>query len=720
MPPKIIANKRHQRLMNLMKSQKYKQLFMRAIIRYKRMKAMRLSGKKDIQQQQQQQQQQPQQQKIHVYNDSIEDHHNSDEKLYNHIIKYNYSDKLNYDLSKFNVTRHESTYEDSVLKLSDLILTTKMNDPYFRQFAIINNLDNYANNSLILIIDMPNWGGGTTMFMNTIVSMYKKTVNLLIARNFNNKVHFYINDEIKLANEYDETNSINFLHDNKDKINKIFVNHSIQHSKKFLLTVFLLNKHISTVTHDYGPIFKEPQWYMPEMLENNLPRTYIDLNMYDEIITQNEKNMCIYSKYLKNNSQIVVSTLPDYKQILNRIDTNNLHFVIGVIGNISNRKGSYIINKLIDYSKINENIKVIIFGKVQESSYIHQYQYSNIEQLNTLLITHKPNILLETSLWPETYSYTLTLMMLTQLPIFYQKKQFDNVVENRLSTYSKAYGFININAFIKNINTVIKLKQNYLYLIDSNIYFNKCWANYFTLKTTECNNILPTRNLVFICSKIYVSNKPFTYTTNRSIHTPAQRLEQTLNTIKSIKKYIPNYYIILFDNSEFNNNEYKILHDSVDLFINITTDDILNDFTNNKISKIYGITAQKATSTSYIRNLTKTININNLFIISGRYTINNTFDYSQYDNDYNIFKQNNEVTDRKYYYTSFYKISKSNLEQYFTVFEEFYKECQNSNYYDNGIDFEVVVPQKLHFNFKTVERLGITQNIAVWDQKDNI
>lgn len=490
MPPKIIANKGHSHFMNLMKSHKYKQLFIRALNRYKLIKARRLSGKKNTQKE-----------RIQVYNDVIDGPHNLDEKLYNHIIKYNYGDKLNYDLSKFNVTRYESTDEDFELNLSDIILTTKMNDPYFRQFAIINNLDNYANNSLILIIDMPNWGGGTTRFMNTIVSMYKKTVNLLIARSFNNKVHFYINDEIKLANEYDEINSVTFLHDNEHKINKIFVNHSIQHSKEFLLTAFLLNKHISTVTHDYVHIFKEPQLYMHEMLDDNLSRAYIDVNMYDEIITQNEKNICIYSKYLKNNSNIVVSPLPDYKHSLHRIDTNNVQFVIGVIGSISNRKGSCLINKLIDYSKINTAIKIILFGRIETDTpinYPHQYRYSNIEQLNTLLITHKPNILLETSLWPETYSYTLTLMMLTQLPIFYQKKQFDNVVENRLSRYNKAYGFININAFIKNINTVIKLKQNYFYVIEPTIYFNKYWNNLFSMNTIYNTNMIGRELLTYV------------------------------------------------------------------------------------------------------------------------------------------------------------------------------------------------------------------------------
>jgi hypothetical protein len=92
---------------------------------------------------------------------------------------------------------------------------------------------------------------------------------------------------------------------------------------------------------------------------------------------------------------------------------------------------------------------------------------------------HKPNIWLETSLWPETYSFTLTLMMITGLPIFYQKKTYPSVIEERLSIYKDSYGFESIDELLKNINKVIQKKQNHFYTIEPTIYYNELWDSYF-------------------------------------------------------------------------------------------------------------------------------------------------------------------------------------------------------------------------------------------------
>ena len=75
------------------------------------------------------------------------------------------------------------------------------------------------------------------------------------------------------------------------------------------------------------------------------------------------------------------------------------------------------------------------------------------------------------------------------------------------------------------------------------------------------------KNIVFITSKIYTSNEPFSYTNIRSVYTPEERFIQTLETIVSIRKNIPNPYIILFDNSIFTNNDYCNIDDCVYLDI---------------------------------------------------------------------------------------------------------------------------------------------------------
>jgi len=86
-------------------------------------------------------------------------------------------------------------------------------------------------------------------------------------------------------------------------------------------------------------------------------------------------------------------------------------------------------------------------------------------------------MLLELSICGETYSYTLTIAMLTQLPILYLKKNGLSVVENRLSKYNKAYAFSTIGE----LNAlVMQKKQNYFYTIEPAIYFNEWWDSYFS------------------------------------------------------------------------------------------------------------------------------------------------------------------------------------------------------------------------------------------------
>ena len=62
------------------------------------------------------------------------------------------------------------------------------------------------------------------------------------------------------------------------------------------------------------------------------------------------------------------------------------------------------------------------------SEYDNCYGYNTIEEFNNILIKVKPNILLELSLWPETYSYTLSLAMITSLPILCLQKMYKKFI----------------------------------------------------------------------------------------------------------------------------------------------------------------------------------------------------------------------------------------------------------------------------------------------------
>lgn len=369
-------------------------------------------------------------------------------------------------------------FEGSMSSLTNdkLQLTTKFRNPQFKNFQMVDSIKNINNKKNILIVDMPNWGGGVTFFINSIVSMYKNNINFIIVRNFNSKLHVYINDEIKLNSEFDEKESIQFLNNINNDIVKIFVNHTISHSALFLEHLFKLNKNITTITHDYLLFFTTPHIKYDELSHNTLQRNAIDVNKYHTIITQNKKNIEIFNKFITNPDKVIVSPLPDYANPDKKIITNNKNIIVGIIGNISNIKGSAYLKEIIDMSK-KKNITIIIFGST-DFNYKYQYSYFGISELNNLITKYKPNVLIELSNSLETYSYTLTLYKIIGLPILYTSKNFPSVIEDRLSNYSNAYKYQNINDLF---NDIPSKSQNYLYTIEPTLYFNKYWDNYFTL-----------------------------------------------------------------------------------------------------------------------------------------------------------------------------------------------------------------------------------------------
>ena len=619
------------------------------------------------------------------------------------------------NIQKSNVKIYDANDNYTRINFSNILFTKYVNSPSrFCPKYSINSL--YNLNSFMLIIDFPNLGGGSTFFLNSVISKYKTNKYFLIARNINNQLVLNINEDYELTTTYNLKESIQFLHAIKHKIIKIFVNHTMGHDELFLNEIFNLGKHVTTITHDYSLLYKNPQPYYCNI--PNLPKCAIDINLYDRVITQNTVNLNIYKKLT---NEVIVSPLPDFMNSVNRIKTHNSKLIIGVIGAIGDIKGQTLIQLIINFYR-HKNVLVVIFG-ITNIKYKYVFPYKSIHELNNLLLTWKPNLLIETSLWPETYSYTLTIKMLTQLPILFFKKPFPSVIENRLSTYNKAYGFSSIGEIDKLIYNV---KQNYFYLIEPVIYYNSFWDNYFLCdEPIMTNNFkMPfnllnsikqfNKNIIIITSKIVVSKNPLSYAENRSIYTSKERFEQTMSTITSIRKYIPNSYIILFDNSCFLNSDYNILNNAVDHFINITNNEDLNYFTNEYKYKAFAELAQLREIYKHAQIDIK--NIKHLFKISGRYLLNDTFDYAAYNNDKNIFKKNMSVTDRNYYYTSFYKLNKTILPFFFKKIDSIFNKREQYTQHD----LEVIFSTAFNENIDLVDNLGVTQNISVWNEISNI
>jgi hypothetical protein len=637
-------------------------------------------------------------------------------KVYDKIVNFNYNNIYNIYDNVNNVTLYKNyTINDSILLETNLHYINNRNTPLFKPLDIIFDINETTNKQYLLIIDFPCYGGGCSFFINTIISHYKYNANFLIARNFNGKIYFYINDEKIFKLPFNSEDAIDFI--KKVNIQKIFFNSIVKHDINFIDKLFDLKKETTIITHDYSLFFNKPQLFYYE-IDSLSTHSKINIQNFDRVITQHIGNLHTFGRNMNDYSNIVVSALPDFRNYERKIVTKNTKMTIGVIGDISDVKGYYILNQLVKLIQ-GKNAEIVVFGKVHIKQIDKQYSYHTINDLNLLLETHAPNLLIELSLWPESYSFTLSLAMITQLPIIYHNKFFPCTVQRRLSLYNNAHQINNINDLTYEF--LESKQQNYLFLIKPVIYFPPFWDYYFKNNKSHIEYSLLNQeyNVVIVTSKIYTSNKPFTYSAERSIYSPEERLSQTIETINSIRSKIQNSFIILYDNSILNNDEYYSIVDRVDCFINHHNDDVINNFTNNSAHKLFGEIAQTYKILEYLTTFHKNMNIKNLFKITGRYVMNENFDYNKLDNINNIiFKRNTDVEDRLYYFTCFYKISQNKIKLYQDVIFELFDDIKNGNYeYE---EWEVLLPNLLYGEFETIDTLGITQRIAVWKDQSKI
>jgi hypothetical protein len=406
-------------------------------------------------------------------------------KIYNSIINIPLKDKTY--TSDLIIETIDKQKNDNYVILTHLKEKIKCGDPYFKPMNMITPGKISEYGPFIFILDFDVRGGGASHFLNIILQLYKSKQNFLIARRFRDTMHFYINDDIMIDQKCNTSEAIKFITTHKKSIRKIFINSIVSHDPLFINHLFELEKKITTITHDYSLIFDKWYGYYFELYNKSFNSSF-DINKIDKLITQNKNNLSIYGRFLNKTIPSVVSELPDHKNSLQKIESTNEKTVVGILGEISDLKGFYLVYKLIETFKDHKNIEIIVFGKIN-MEYNNVYNYSNVDELNILLEKHKPNIWIETSLWPETYSYTLTLMMLTKLPILYQKKTFPSVVEDRLSGYKNKYEFERIDFILTNPNLITDRKQNYLYTIDNRIYSNSYWDSYFQHK--EVKRLIP-------------------------------------------------------------------------------------------------------------------------------------------------------------------------------------------------------------------------------------
>lgn len=144
-------------------------------------------------------------------------------------------------------------------------------------------------------------------------------------------------------------------------------------------------------------------------------------------------------------------------------------------------------------------------------------------------------------------------------------------------------------------------------------------------------------NLVLITSAVY---------SNYGIYTPEQRIQQTLETAKSAKKYIPDPILVLIDNSKVDvqnddSAEFNELLDTCDYYIDNSDDKDIQHFHNNVTNYDIGKNSMECLGMfKALQHIVQDDEMMNaatgcdrIFKLSGRYVVTDKFNYSTFHND---------------------------------------------------------------------------------------
>lgn len=145
------------------------------------------------------------------------------------------------------------------------------------------------------------------------------------------------------------------------------------------------------------------------------------------------------------------------------------------------------------------------------------------------------------------------------------------------------------------------------------------------------------KNVVLLTSAVY---------TNYGIYDPKTRIQQTLDTARSAKKYIPGAVVVLVDNSKTDvqndtSPEFEELIDLVDYYIDNSDDTDIKYFHDNVQNYDIGKNAMEALgimkALTYIaenEDMKKEIaDADRIFKLSGRYQVTDKFDITKFSNE---------------------------------------------------------------------------------------
>lgn len=169
------------------------------------------------------------------------------------------------------------------------------------------------------------------------------------------------------------------------------------------------------------------------------------------------------------------------------------------------------------------------------------------------------------------------------------------------------------------------------------------------------------KNLCIIHSIIDPPKTPLSYIHTRSVYTREERFEQLKRSITTVRNKIPHCYIVLVECSPLNAVEVQYLSANTDLLINLFSDEDAK----NVIHGVYKGNGERTMllEAFSVIDMTK---FDNFFKLSGRYYLNDEFDYLKFNNFFNVvhLEPNDSMN------TTFYKVHSSSFKFYLEKLNE--------------------------------------------------
>jgi glycosyltransferase involved in cell wall biosynthesis len=504
-----------------------------------------------------------------------------------------------------------------------------------------------------------------------------------------NKIFHYINPDLIIDHYsiYIPDNSLLYENINRDNI-LYFVHSAICYNND--ISKLYIKKSINL----YNELSKDKSW-------DNIKNYYLTLGIELQKKTKGKEKDKEEQKQKKLDKKLNKNTDLKLKiSIIGRITEEKLPIIFfEKLCILSNKIKDIEIHIYGEKDKIFNNDYVIkfekLFEKLKDNSSIILHDF--VDPLKIKDIYENTNLLLIPSIY-ETGSFTCLEAFSYGIPVISRNVYgLKYLIEDGINGYLCNNDSEILNK-IENIKND-KIMKNSKKIIETSLKYN------IINKINDFEDILKSElnykiinSCIIITSVINCSNDSLSYYNTRSIFSIEERFNQTMISIKSIKYKMSDCEIIFCECSDLseNKNIEEAIKKECNYYYNFYNIDIIKESVN---SKLKGLGEVNLLINVFNKIIESKIKYKYIFKLSGRYYLNDQFDYSNYDINKNIFSYwDNSISS---FCTIFYKINYNDIYLFTNILNK------SINDLENGESIEICLYKYFTKNINIFDKLNI-------------